>query len=334
MAELRFEGNAMQPLLIRGSDEAAFGEIEMSLRRCADAEHFAHLTDGSWALMLSASSGEALARAVQRCADALLRFGALVIIGDIARDAHSLVLSCRMLCKAADYFEADRQESAVLSVGKMRWPGGIAPLSYAPLELAQSALRDAPGVFEARLHAWTARAVASANATIDDVRLVLIGALSRIAATNPECFNEACRACILAIYNTASIWRAEASMRGFVLAMAEMNRTHPNEMDSGMDQAMRYIATHFTDNLRLESVASRFHFSAMQFGRLFQKANGIGYTEYIHRLRMAWAKTLLEHTDLRVADVAKECGYADAKYFAQLFQKAYHITPSAARAQK
>ena len=49
----------------------------------------------------------------------------------------------------------------------------------------------------------------------------------------------------------------------------------------------------------------------------------MGFAEYIRKLRMEWAKNLLWETDMRIHDIARDCGYSDIKYFNQTF-RAYH----------
>ena len=50
--------------------------------------------------------------------------------------------------------------------------------------------------------------------------------------------------------------------------------------------------------------------------------------EYLSRLRMERAKTLLRKTDSKVIDIAFECGFSSSQYFANTFKHATGMTPS------
>jgi len=65
-----------------------------------------------------------------------------------------------------------------------------------------------------------------------------------------------------------------------------------------------------------------------QFGKVFQKLTGSTPMEYLFRIRMERAKTLLRETDIKIIDIAFECGYGSSQYFANTFKHATGETPS------
>jgi AraC family L-rhamnose operon regulatory protein RhaS len=65
-----------------------------------------------------------------------------------------------------------------------------------------------------------------------------------------------------------------------------------------------------------------------QLGKVFQKLTGSTPMEYLFRIRMERAKTLLRETEIKVIDIALECGYATSQYFANTFKQATGATPS------
>ena len=68
-----------------------------------------------------------------------------------------------------------------------------------------------------------------------------------------------------------------------------------------------------------------------QLSKVFQKLTGSTPMEYLFRIRMERAKTLLRETDIKVIDIALECGYATSQYFANTFKQATGTTPSGYR---
>jgi AraC family L-rhamnose operon regulatory protein RhaS len=68
-----------------------------------------------------------------------------------------------------------------------------------------------------------------------------------------------------------------------------------------------------------------------QLGKLFQKLTGGTPMEYLFRIRMERAKTLLRETDMKIIDIALDCGYGTSQYFANTFKQATGATPSSYR---
>ncbi|MDF7826732.1 AraC family transcriptional regulator [Pontiellaceae bacterium B12227] len=68
-----------------------------------------------------------------------------------------------------------------------------------------------------------------------------------------------------------------------------------------------------------------------QLNKVFQKLTGSTPMEYLFRIRMERAKTLLRETDIKIIDIAFECGYGTSQYFANTFKQATGATPSAYR---
>ena len=70
-----------------------------------------------------------------------------------------------------------------------------------------------------------------------------------------------------------------------------------------------------------------------QLGKLFQKLTGGTPMEYLTRIRIERAKALLRETDLKIIEIALECGYGSSQYFANTFRQATGQSPSEYRTQ-
>ena len=92
-----------------------------------------------------------------------------------------------------------------------------------------------------------------------------------------------------------------------------------------------HIEGHFRENLTVSALASLSHYSERQFLRLFKTATGCQPLQYINRLRLQAACTLLKETDLNVTEIAGRCGYTDSGYFSRQFQRMYGMTPKSFR---
>jgi DNA-binding response OmpR family regulator len=80
-----------------------------------------------------------------------------------------------------------------------------------------------------------------------------------------------------------------------------------------------------------EAIASELCVGRVQLNRKIKAITGCKTTEYIHELRIAKAKDLLESTPLSIGEIALKCGIEDVGYFSTLFRKAVGMTPSVYR---
>ncbi len=86
-------------------------------------------------------------------------------------------------------------------------------------------------------------------------------------------------------------------------------------------RAKAYIAGHQADPLRLEDVANAMHVSTFYFCKLFKKATGLTFTDYLGRVRVEKAKTLLLNPHLRVTEIAYGVGFQSLTHFNRVFRK-------------
>lgn len=64
---------------------------------------------------------------------------------------------------------------------------------------------------------------------------------------------------------------------------------------------------------------------------IFRKMTASTPMEYLGRLRMERAKTLLRETEMKVIDIAFECGFSSSQYFANTFRHTTGLAPSVYR---
>ena len=88
------------------------------------------------------------------------------------------------------------------------------------------------------------------------------------------------------------------------------------------------IQAHLFDDLNLEDLAFLTGLSLSSFKRKFSAVYGTSPNKYIISKRLEKAQLLLRTTDLRISEIAYECGYSDVGYFTKTFQKYYNCSPS------
>lgn len=92
--------------------------------------------------------------------------------------------------------------------------------------------------------------------------------------------------------------------------------------------AVAYIHEHFTDpDLNVARLCRLLALSDTQFRKLFFEEFHTTPLHYINSLRIERATDLLER-DASVEEIARHCGFSDAKYFATVFKKYKGVPPS------
>jgi AraC family transcriptional regulator len=95
--------------------------------------------------------------------------------------------------------------------------------------------------------------------------------------------------------------------------------------------AMHYIETHLTEDIDFQKIAQLACCSEYHFRRIFSYLSGMSLTDYIRQRRLSEASVELQHTHLRIIDLAVKYGYTSADAFARAFQNLHGVTPSEAR---
>ncbi len=89
-----------------------------------------------------------------------------------------------------------------------------------------------------------------------------------------------------------------------------------------------YIRDNLNRELTVTGIAEELHISANYLSRLFKRVTDEGCSEYITRMRMEKAKSLLDTTLMRIGEIADAVGYRDIYYFSLTFKKVTGLSPS------
>lgn len=101
--------------------------------------------------------------------------------------------------------------------------------------------------------------------------------------------------------------------------------------NSVLQPAFNYIYTHKNENFSLKEMAKLCHISPSYFSRIFTKETGENFSVFIARLKIEWAKQLLESTDSPINQVSDDLGFCDTGYFIKTFKKYENLTPAVYR---
>lgn len=108
----------------------------------------------------------------------------------------------------------------------------------------------------------------------------------------------------------------------------ELRKNRIRNVKSVIIKAQNFIETNFTNhNISLISIAEHVFLDPAYFSKLYKKETGETYMEFLTRLRIEKAKSLLKETNIRSSVVGTAIGYPNSQYFTTLFKKVTGKTP-------
>ena len=145
--------------------------------------------------------------------------------------------------------------------------------------------------------------------------------------------------------NMASIYKAKASnsstfditvekIEQNYYDLDEINKYTTGEYSYYSEVVKRVFQYIFSGELNyptLKDVAEHCHVSVGYLSRIFSKEVGESYSEFISRLKIDRAKSMLETSDISIFELADMLAYKDTGYFIKVFKKQIGVTPAVYR---
>jgi len=101
------------------------------------------------------------------------------------------------------------------------------------------------------------------------------------------------------------------------------------DIPSLLKNVLEYINSNYqNNNLTLASIAENFWVNPSYLSRYFKTYMGVNIVEYIRSMRIFYAKSLLQHSDKSVAEVAEMVGIKSASHFSKTFENEVGESPS------
>lgn len=96
-------------------------------------------------------------------------------------------------------------------------------------------------------------------------------------------------------------------------------------------RAKEYLHAHFAEDLSLQAIAAEAGVHPSHLTRAFRRHYRTTVAEYVRTLRIDAASHLLAGTDLPIARIALDMGFADQGHFTRRFKERMGVTPRAFR---
>ena len=96
----------------------------------------------------------------------------------------------------------------------------------------------------------------------------------------------------------------------------------------------QYVESKFCDpNFSITEIAEAYHVSPSRMSTLFKKEMGVGFMEYVLKMRLEKAQELLRTTELSVDEISLQVGYLASTSFSRKFKQETGLTPSQYRSK-
>ena len=120
----------------------------------------------------------------------------------------------------------------------------------------------------------------------------------------------------------------------FFISTTSIHRPHsPIKKWQYNGAAIDYMQTNFGAQLSIDNLVNHVGYSRSRFFELFKSNTGMTPNDYLQRLRLEAARSLLAETSRSVTDIAFEVGFNSSQYFSTVFLQYTGLPPSGFRSQ-
>lgn len=116
------------------------------------------------------------------------------------------------------------------------------------------------------------------------------------------------------------------------LSSSSFARVETHHESRRVAKVQDYIAHHYFEDIRSETLAELIGMSTVAFSRFFAQRTGRTLSDYIIEMRLGHASRLLIDSDQTVAEICYDCGFNTLSNFNRLFRKHKGCSPTEFRA--
>ncbi len=126
-----------------------------------------------------------------------------------------------------------------------------------------------------------------------------------------------------AMVRLLTIFAKHLAMVANQIVVSEQNAEPPM-----ITRAKEFIKNNQGEDISLGDVAKAVNTSTFYFCKMFKKATGLNFTDYLSRIRIEKAKNLLLNPNLRISEIAYEVGFQSLTHFNRVFRKLVGQSPT------
>ena len=116
--------------------------------------------------------------------------------------------------------------------------------------------------------------------------------------------------------------------------LAAVKKYELHQTDSIVRKTCEYVLSHAEEDIKLEDIAREVHVRSDYIGKLFRKKTGCKLNDYITKIKMEHAKSLIMTGGYKNYEISDRLGYSSPDYFCRLFKSYTGCTPSEYKNQR
>jgi len=134
---------------------------------------------------------------------------------------------------------------------------------------------------------------------------------------------------VTALFSVTSVLEIKALITDSIsIIINSIRQIRATNTDRTLSDAKYYISqNYFYSSFCIDNVAEYLNLSPKYLAQLFKKTENCSFSDYLNKVRIENAKSLLEKTHLRVYEVAEKVGFENSKYFFQVFKQMTGMSP-------
>lgn len=112
---------------------------------------------------------------------------------------------------------------------------------------------------------------------------------------------------------------------------AEGSKTDDKAADYVILKTTQYMEENYASKITVDDLSKIVNMSTPTYYRYFKKVFNTSPMEYLKKIRISHATSMLSSTDKSISFIAQECGFFDSSHFTHAFEQATNMTPKVFR---
>ncbi|WP_138295646.1 response regulator [Clostridium sp. BSD2780061688st1 E8] len=130
------------------------------------------------------------------------------------------------------------------------------------------------------------------------------------------------------IMGCSTLKELESFMNDYITHLKDYCRQMTRDRYSRpISETIEYINRYFNQDITLTTISEKINMNPSYLSRLFLQETGMHFIDYITNLRIEKAKIYLKQKDCTMQEIGEMVGYANPKYFSQIFKKIVGMSP-------
>ncbi len=112
------------------------------------------------------------------------------------------------------------------------------------------------------------------------------------------------------------------------LMLCVIDTRQKNNYSATVNEFIEYMRKKENLTLSIEDIIKKMNYSHCHIIRLFKKETGTTPSQYFLKIKLNYARSLLETTNMSVMDIASAVGFSSLGHFTEVFKKQYSLPPA------